>query len=129
MLREFPTLHQKVGRAIILTPSSCSFQGDNFQGSAVSCALPRERSSDVPPHLRPARLHLDPLWWTAVAETSEREVYRRAIWRPLVSSAKPTTGVQVVRAGRPRGLDSLTPGAHSAGPLHPQVRSCTRAVA
>jgi hypothetical protein len=30
------------------------------------------------PHLRKVRLHLDILWWTAGAETSEREVYRRA---------------------------------------------------
>src|SRR5712692_6564445 len=30
------------------------------------------------PHLRQVRLHLDTLWWTAGAETSEREVYRRA---------------------------------------------------
>ncbi len=40
--------------------------------------------------------------------------------RALVSSAKPTTGVQVERAFRPRCLDSLTPGAHRAGPLHPR---------
>src|SRR5438105_170622 len=31
-----------------------------------------------PPHLRQVRLHLDILWWTAGAETSERGVYRRA---------------------------------------------------
>jgi hypothetical protein len=41
----------------------------------------------------------------------------------LVSAAKPTTGVQVVRSGRPlRRLDSLTPGARRAGPLHPRGR-------
>src|SRR5207244_1911472 len=28
--------------------------------------------------LRKARLHLDALWWTAGAETSEREIYLRA---------------------------------------------------
>jgi hypothetical protein len=71
------------------------------------------------PHLRQVRLHLDTLWWTAGTETSEREVYRRATCA-LVSSAKPTTGVQVERACRPRCLNSLTPGAHRAGPLHPR---------
>jgi hypothetical protein len=39
--------------------------------------------------------------------------------RSLVSSAKPTTGIQVVRAFRPSCLNSLTPDAHRAGPLHP----------
>ena len=39
--------------------------------------------------------------------------------RSLVSSAKPTTGIQVVRAFRPRCLNSLTPDAHRAGPRHP----------
>jgi hypothetical protein len=39
--------------------------------------------------------------------------------RSLVSSAKPTTGIQVVHAFRPRCLNSLTPDAHRAGPLHP----------
>ena len=38
----------------------------------------------------------------------------------LVSSAKPTTGIQVVRPAVPQCLDSLTPDAHRAGPLHPR---------
>ncbi len=38
--------------------------------------------------------------------------------RSLVSAAKPTTGIQVVRAFRPSCLNSLTPDAHRAGPLH-----------
>ena len=47
--------------------------------------------------------------------------------RSLVSSAKPTTGVQVVRACRPHCLDSLTPDAHRAGPLHPRAPcGCSR---
>jgi len=40
--------------------------------------------------------------------------------RSLVSFAKPTTGVQVVRPAAPHGLDSLTPDAHRAGPPHPR---------
>src|SRR5579864_7795411 len=40
--------------------------------------------------------------------------------RSLVSSAKPTTGVQVVRPAAPPCLDSLTPDASRAGPLHPR---------
>ncbi len=40
--------------------------------------------------------------------------------RSLVSSAKPTTGVQVVRSAAPSCLDSLTPDAHRAGPLYPR---------
>src|SRR5947207_1428301 len=31
-----------------------------------------------PPHPAAGRLHLDTLWWTAGAETSERGIYRRA---------------------------------------------------
>src|SRR5258708_21844454 len=31
-----------------------------------------------PPHPAAGRLHLDALWWTAGAETSERGIYRRA---------------------------------------------------
>ena len=41
--------------------------------------------------------------------------------RSLVSAAKPTTGIQVVRACRPSCLNSLTPDAHRAGPLHPSA--------
>ncbi len=40
--------------------------------------------------------------------------------RSLVSSAKPTTGVQVVRPAAPQCLDSLTPDASRARPLHPR---------
>jgi hypothetical protein len=39
--------------------------------------------------------------------------------RSLISTGKPTTGIQVVRAFGPRCLNSLTPDAHRAGPLHP----------
>src|SRR5207247_1171247 len=39
----------------------------------------------------------------------------------LVSSAKPTTGIQVVRPAAPSCLNSLTPDAHRAGPLHPRL--------
>src|SRR6266568_4762407 len=37
-----------------------------------------QRINDRPPHPTAGRLHLDTLWWTAGAETSERGVYRRA---------------------------------------------------
>jgi len=68
----------------------------------------------IPDHLRKARLHLDTLWWTALAETSDRGIYRRTGSRALVSSAKPTTGVQVVRAFRPSCLNSLALDARRA---------------
>jgi hypothetical protein len=42
--------------------------------------LCHESDSAMRPHLRKVRLHLDTLWWTAGAETSEREVYRRATY-------------------------------------------------
>jgi hypothetical protein len=44
--------------------------------------------------------------------------------RSLVSSAKPTTGVQVVRPAAPQCLDSLTPDASRARPLHPRSQQC-----
>src|SRR5712691_4620451 len=37
-----------------------------------------QRINDRLPHPAAGRLHLDTLWWTAGAETSERGVYRRA---------------------------------------------------
>jgi len=37
-----------------------------------------QRINDRPPHPAAGRLHLDILWWTAGAETSERGIYRRA---------------------------------------------------
>jgi hypothetical protein len=45
----------------------------------------------------------------------------QSLLRALVSSAKPTTGVQVVRPATPHGLDSLTPDAHRAGPPHSRL--------
>ncbi len=45
----------------------------------LSSACPATRADqDRPPHPAAGRLHLDILWWTAGAETSERGVYRRA---------------------------------------------------
>src|SRR6266566_3214232 len=46
--------------------------------------------------------------------------------RSLVSSTKPTTGVQVVRPAAPQCLDSLTPDASRAGPLHPRPQQLAR---
>ena len=43
--------------------------------------------------------------------------------RSLISAGKPTTGIQVVHAFRPCCLNSLTPDAHRAGPLHPIAAS------
>jgi hypothetical protein len=73
------------------------------------------------PTLRQARLHLDALWWTAHAETSEREIYRRACH--ALSSRLPSLP-QASRSYAPVApscLNSLTPDAHRAGPLHPVV--------
>ena len=45
----------------------------------LSSVCPATRADqDRPPHPAAGRLHLDILWWTAGAETSERGVYRRA---------------------------------------------------
>jgi hypothetical protein len=48
--------------------------------------------------------------------------------RPLVSSAKPTTAVQVVWPAAPQCLDSLPPDAHRAGPLPPGPAGMLRAL-
>jgi len=82
------------------------------------------------PTLRKARLHLDTLWWTARAETSEREIYRRAYW---IRSSRLPSLPQASRSYAPFApscLNSLTPDAHRAGPLHPiageaEVSRCT----
>ncbi len=57
------------------------------------------------PRRRPARLHLDTLWWRAGAETSEREVYRRA---PSARSSR---------------LPSLPQASRSDAPVAPSVAS------
>jgi len=75
------------------------------------------------PTLRQARLHLDALWWTAGAETSEREIYLRAC---CVRSSRLPSLPQASRSYTPVApscLNSLTPDAHRAGPLHPSVGS------
>jgi len=46
-------------------------------------------------------LHLDPLWSSVGAETSERRIYCRAQCPPLVSFPQPTTGIQVVWPAAP----------------------------
>src|SRR5439155_17857214 len=51
--------------------------GDNLQGLSSVCPA-TQSINDRPPHPAAGRLHLDTLWWTAGAETSERGVYRRA---------------------------------------------------
>ncbi len=75
------------------------------------------------PALRKVRLHLDTLWWTARAETSEREIYRRAYW---IRSSRLPSLPQASRSYAPVApscLNSLPPDAHRAGPLHPIVDS------
>src|SRR6266700_321569 len=96
---------------------STSYQSPRF---TLPSLLPLSRWMQ-PPHPAAGRLHLDALWWTAGAETSEREIYLRAGSCALVSSAKPTTGIQVVRPAAPSCLNSLTPDAHRAGALHPRL--------
>ena len=57
--------------------------------------------------------------WTARAETSEREIYRRAC---CVRSSRLGSLPQASRSYAPFApscLHSLTPDAHRAGPLHP----------
>src|SRR6266568_3527395 len=109
-----------VNARIILTAHfSYSFQQLTIS-KVLSYLFCSSRRSMQPPHPTAGRLHLDPLWWTAGAETSAREIDRRASSSALVSSAKPTTGIQVVRPAAPHGLDSLTPDARRAGPLHPR---------
>src|SRR6266568_2734229 len=106
-------------RIILTAHFSYSFQQLTIS-KVLSYLFCSSRRSMQPPHPTAGRLHLDPLWWTAGAETSAREIDRRASSSALVSSAKPTTGIQVVRPAAPHGLDSLTPDARRAGPLHPR---------
>jgi hypothetical protein len=106
-------------RIILTAHFSYSFQQLTIS-KVLSCLFCSSRRSMQPPHPTAGRLHLDPLWWTAGAETSEREIDRRASSSALVSTAKPTTGIQVVRPAAPHCLDSLTPDARRAGPLHPR---------
>src|SRR6266699_6276508 len=106
-------------RIILTAHFSYSFQQLTIS-KVLSYLFCSSRRSMQPPHPTAGRLHLDPLCLTAGAETSAREIDRRAISRALVSSAKPTTGIQVVRPAAPHGLDSLTPDARRAGPLHPR---------
>src|SRR6266487_2645298 len=53
---------------------STSYQSPRF---TLTSLLPLSRWMH-PPHPAAGRLHLDALWWTAGAETSEREIYLRA---------------------------------------------------
>jgi hypothetical protein len=71
------------------------------------------------PTLRQARLHLDALWWTARAETSEREIYRRACHARSSRLASLPQASRSYAPVAPSCLNSLTPDAHRAGPLHP----------
>jgi hypothetical protein len=69
------------------------------------------------PHPAAGRLHLDSLWWTAGAETSERGIYHKAFWRR--SSRLPSLPQASRSYDRPPPcLDSLTPDAHKADPFH-----------
>src|SRR5258708_4072445 len=69
-----------------------------------------------PHHAAAGRLHLDILWWTALAETSERGIYRRA------TCARSSRLVSLPQASRsyglppPKCLDSLTLDARRGGP-------------
>src|SRR6266568_7699470 len=82
-------------RIILTAHFSYSFQQLTIS-KVLSYLFCSSRRSMQPPHPTAGRLHLDPLWWTAGAETSAREIDRRASSSALVSSAKPTTGIQVV---------------------------------
>ena len=100
--------------------------GDNLRGSAFRLLCQESDSAMRPP---PAQGASPP--GHSVVDGWRRDERTRGTpqshLRVLVSSAKPTTGVQVVRAFRPRCLDSLTPGAHRAGPLHPRWAVCAAA--
>src|SRR6266581_8432947 len=78
-------------RIILTAHFSYSFQQLTIS-KVLSYLFCSSRRSMQPPHPTAGRLHLDPLWWTAGAETSAREIDRRASSSALVSSAKPTTG-------------------------------------
>jgi hypothetical protein len=83
----------------------------------ISLVAPPARCTS--PTLRKARLHLDTLWWTARAETSDREIYRRACH---ARSSRLPSLPQASRSYAPFApscLNSLTPDAHRAEPLHP----------
>ncbi len=64
-------------RIILTAHFSYSFQQLTIS-KVLSCLFCTSRRSAHPPRPAAGRLHLDPLWWTAGAETSEREIHRRA---------------------------------------------------
>ena len=78
-----PVYRKTVNACVIL-------RRDNFDHPFILCFLlvdylqgshsrPLCQSKDrCTPHPATGRLHLDALWWTAGAQTSEREIYRRA---------------------------------------------------
>src|SRR6266699_949689 len=110
-------------RIILTAHFSYSFQQLTIS-KVLSYLFCSSRRSMQPPHPTAGRLHLDPLWWTAGAETSAREIDRRASSSALVSSAKPTTGIQVVRpaAPLPRLAHSRCPQGRAAPPQATPVR-------
>ena len=103
-----------------LTLSGISpFQALTRSQEPAQISLVAQPARCTSPTLRKARLHLDALWWTAGAETSEREIYLRACH--ACSSRLPSLP-QTSRSYTPFApscLNSLTPDAHRAGPLHP----------
>ncbi len=86
--------HRALKRGIIVTPvNACvilrrnnfdpplsySFSYSQLTTSKIHaqvCSATQQMDAATPPAA--GRLHLDALWWTAGAETSEREIYRRA---------------------------------------------------
>ena len=73
---------------------------DTLQGTCSDLFDRSTRLMHSPP-LRKARLHLDALWWTAAPRRANERYTSEPAPRSLVSSAKPTTGIQVVHAFRP----------------------------
>lgn len=83
----------------------------------------------LPSHPAAGRLHLDPLWGVAGAETSEREIYHRTPWGRSSRSPSLPQVSRLYDLPPPPCLNSLTPDAHRTEELLPRQHRCARMTA
>jgi hypothetical protein len=127
--QNWENMHADVNASVLLRPDNFDrpfllflLAVDHLQGSLVFVLHEASIGVPTPPCGR------SPPPGPSVVDGSCRDERTRdtpqSLPRSLVSSAKPTTGVQVVRPAAPHGLDSLTPDAHRARPPHPRRHEC-----